>query len=141
MKNRHPFWFLFYNFVVIPALFIGLQIARLFNPKVRQGILGRKDLFRRLIEVKKNLPDNRKLILIHCASAGEFEAARPLLAALRKRLPKSSIHVTCYSPSGIKPISKAEDVDSYSYLPFDDFISLAQPGLDCCAPQNPRSLD
>ena len=124
MKNRHPFWFLFYNFAVIPALFIGLQIARLFNPKVRQGIQGRKDLFRRLTEVKKNLPDNRKLILIHCASAGEFEAARPVLSAIKKRLPDASVHVTCFSPSGLKPISKAEDVDSYSYLPFDDFISI-----------------
>lgn len=123
MKNHHFFWFFFYNLAVIPTLFMGLQIARIFNRKVHQGIVERRGLFRRLNEANGVLSDGRQIIVIHCASAGEFEAARPVLTALRSRLPQVKIHVTCYSPSGLKPISEAEGVDSYSYLPFDDPIS------------------
>lgn len=123
MRRHHPFWFLFYNLALIPTLFLGIQVARLFNPKIRQGIQERRGLFQKLARLKQQQSPDSDLIVIHCASAGEFEAARPVLAAVHRRLSQYMIHVTCYSPSGLKPISKAEEVDSYSYLPFDDLIS------------------
>jgi 3-deoxy-D-manno-octulosonic-acid transferase len=58
-------------------------------------------------------------VVIHCASAGEFEAARPLLTALKQRTPHLKAHVTCYSPSGMRSLSQAPEVESSSYLPFD----------------------
>ncbi|MCX6640883.1 MAG: hypothetical protein NTW14_10450 [bacterium] len=126
MRRYHPFWFSFYNFVIIPALFLGAQIARFFNSKVNEGIKGRRGLFRRLKEIKAGIPATRKIVVIHCASAGEFEAARPILSAIRRVLPNLHIHVTCYSPSGLRPIAKAENLDSFSYLPFDSYYSSSR---------------
>jgi 3-deoxy-D-manno-octulosonic-acid transferase len=123
MGKRHPFWFLLYNIAIIPTLYLALQVARFLNAKIKQGIRERRGLFRRLIEQRDAIPEDRKLIIIHAASAGEFEAARPVLAALKKRIPDTWIHITCYSPSGLKPISNANEVDSHSYLPFDDLLS------------------
>ena len=124
MRNRHPFWFLFYNAVVIPLIYLGMQAIRPFNAKVRQGIQEHRGLFQRLHEIKQRQKPDLRTIVIHCASAGEFEAARPVLSLLKKRVEKLHIHVTYFSPSGEKPISKAPEVDSYSYLPFDDFLSV-----------------
>lgn len=123
MSKRHPFWFLLYNVAIIPSLYLVLQVARLFNAKVKQGIRERRGLFGRLIEQRTAVPDGHKLVVIHSASAGEFEAARPVLTALKRSIPDVWIHITCYSPSGLKPISNADEVDSFSYLPFDDLIS------------------
>jgi 3-deoxy-D-manno-octulosonic-acid transferase len=124
MKKSHPFWFLAYNLVILPALYFGAQIAGLFNHKVRESIRGRRGLTDRLREIKSKLPANRKVIIIHSASAGEFEAAKPILAAIRHSMPHLHIHVTCYSPSGMRPILKADNLDSFSYLPLDDYFSV-----------------
>ncbi len=119
-------WFTLYNGVVIPVLYIGAQIAGLFNPKIKRGIRERRGLFQRLTGIRRSLPDERRVVVVHCASAGEFEAARPVLKAIRRRFPRLWIHVTCYSPSGMKPLTKAPETDSYSYLPFDDPFSAAR---------------
>ncbi len=123
MKIQHPFWFSLYNFLVIPILYVGLRVAWFFNRKIKQGIRDRRGLFQKLEQIKQDHPAGRDIVVIHCASAGEFEAAKPLIVELHRRKPELLIHVTCYSPSGMKPISHAEDIDSYSYLPFDDFFS------------------
>ncbi|RJP77196.1 MAG: hypothetical protein C4524_08715 [Candidatus Zixiibacteriota bacterium] len=133
MNVPPSFWYGFYNLVCIPLLYVGMQVARIFTPKVREGIRGRVGLFRRLAQARDALEPGRRFVVIHCASAGEFEAARPLLGALKKRLPHLKAHVTCYSPSGLKPLSRAAEVESYSYLPFDDrrsvrrFLDLLDP--------------
>jgi 3-deoxy-D-manno-octulosonic-acid transferase len=123
MKISQSFWFILYNLAVIPVLYVGMQIARFFNAKVSEGIRGRAGLFHRLAKAKSDLEPGRRFIVIHCASAGEFEAARPLLTALQQRLPHLKAHVTCYSPSGMRGLSQAPEVESYSYLPFDDWRS------------------
>jgi len=124
MKRYHPFWFFLYNALVIPALFCGMEIARFCNAKVREGIRGRKGLFRRLKQAKADLEPGRRFVIIHCTSAGEFEAARPILEKLKQRLPGLKAHVTCYSPSGMRSLEKAAGVESFSYLPFDDLNSV-----------------
>jgi 3-deoxy-D-manno-octulosonic-acid transferase len=126
MSKSNPFWFLLYNSIAIPVLYVGAQIARLFNSKIKRGIKERKGLFRRLVEIRRSLPEEKRIIVVHCASAGELEAARPVLKAIRRHFPDLWIHVTCYSPSGIKPLSKAGETDSYGYLPFDDPISAGR---------------
>jgi len=123
MKNFHPIWFLVYNVAIIPFLYISLQLARLFNKKVNAGIKDRAGLFDQLKEIQKQIPENNIVIVIHCASAGEFEAARPIVKELHDKITNAWIHVTFYSPSGKKPISNAEEVDSFSYLPFDSFFA------------------
>jgi 3-deoxy-D-manno-octulosonic-acid transferase len=123
MKRYHPFWFFIYNGLVIPSLFVGMHLARIFNHKVRDGIRGRRGLFRRLKEARAALESGRRFIVIHCTSAGELEAARPILERLKLRLPQYRAHVTCYSPSGMRSLEKSREIESYSYLPFDDLNS------------------
>lgn len=117
------FWFYFYNIFIIPLLFAAMEIARLFLPKVRDGIRERRGLFPSLRAAGSKLESGRRFVVIHCTSAGEFEAARPVIAKIKERLPTVKVHVTCYSPSGMKLLKKAEEVESYSYLPFDDLRS------------------
>jgi 3-deoxy-D-manno-octulosonic-acid transferase len=123
LKMQLSPWFVIYNLAIIPVFYAGMQIARLFNPKVSIGIRGRKGWSQALSQAKVKLEPGRRFVVIHCASAGEFEAARPLLTALRQRLPRLKAHVTCYSPSGMRSLSQTPEVESYSYLPFDDFRS------------------
>jgi 3-deoxy-D-manno-octulosonic-acid transferase len=120
---RGWFWFSFYNLIIIPLLFAAMEIARLFLPKVRDGIRERRGLFSSLHTAASKLEPGRRFVVIHCTSAGEFEAARPVIASIKERLPAVKVHVTCYSPSGMKLLKKAEEVESYSYLPFDDLRS------------------
>lgn len=133
MKLSRLLWSTLYNLAIIPLLYSVMQIAGLFNEKVRLGIRGRKGLFAELAQAKAALEPGRRFIVIHCASAGEFEAARPLLTALKQRLPGVKAHVTCYSPSGMRGLSKAPEVESYSYLPFDNrasarrFLKILEP--------------
>lgn len=124
MNFPHVFWFIIYNTIVIPLLFLGIQIVRPFNSKVRQGIQEHRGLFSQLLDIKKRQKPGIRIIFIHCASAGEFEAARPILSLLKSRCQNLHIHITYFSPSGKKPISNAPEVDSYSYLPFDNYFSV-----------------
>jgi hypothetical protein len=41
-------WLFFYDILVIPVFWIFVQVAALFNAKVRRGVEGRRDLFARL---------------------------------------------------------------------------------------------
>ncbi|TKJ40019.1 hypothetical protein CEE37_09795 [candidate division LCP-89 bacterium B3_LCP] len=121
--RTNPFWFIFYNIVVIPLLYVAIQVTRPFNAKVRKGIQEHKGLFKKLADIKNEIDSGRRVVVMHCASAGEFEAARPVLKKLREELTDVHLHVTYFSPSGGKPISQADEVDSSSYLPFDDMLS------------------
>jgi 3-deoxy-D-manno-octulosonic-acid transferase len=119
MKTPKSIWYYLYNLVIIHAMYFGVRVAGLFNDKIRMGVRGRHRLFEALSQARASLEPGRRFVVIHCASAGEFEAARPLLTALKQRLPHLKAHVTCYSPSGMRGLSQAPEVESYSYLPFD----------------------
>ena len=59
-------------------------------------------------------------IIVHCASVGEVEAAKPLIEALLKTYPHTPITVTCTTPTGSDRIHKlfANRV-THCYLPID----------------------
>jgi 3-deoxy-D-manno-octulosonic-acid transferase len=119
MNTPKSIWYYLYNLVIIHAMYFGVRVAGLCNDKIRVGVRGRRGLFEALTKARAGLEPGRRFVLIHCASAGEFEAARPLLTALKQRLPHLKAHVTCYSPSGMRGLSQAPEVESFSYLPFD----------------------
>jgi 3-deoxy-D-manno-octulosonic-acid transferase len=127
-------WFLFYNFVFIPILFIGILIGRLFNEKMRRGIKGRKRIFEEFILKSALLDKSRKLIWFHSSSLGEFEQAKPIIEELKKNK-NVNILVTFFSPSGYENSRKYPYADLISYIPFDTvskarrFISIARPDL------------
>jgi len=138
-KNREPLspkrspqapstwrgWFVLYNLLIVPLLFVGFQLAAWFAPKVRAGIRGRASL---LDEIARQLRDHspqQLRVWIHAASVGEYEQARPLIRELRQRLPECLIVQSFFSPSIYEHMQKrssSRETDVVCYLPFDSLI-------------------
>jgi len=72
-------------------------------------------------------------IWIHAASAGEFEQAKPLLDALRRRYPQLPVTVSFFSPSGYRRF-KGKIPARVVYLPLDS-PRRVRPFLDKIRPQ------
>ncbi len=128
------FWKFLYNLLIIPALYVFLQLGALFNPKIKRGIKGRKRIFEELILNAASLNKSKKLIWFHSSSLGEFEQAKPIIQELKKDN-SINILVTFFSPSGYENSRKYPYADLVSYLPFDSktyaerFISIVRPNL------------
>jgi 3-deoxy-D-manno-octulosonic-acid transferase len=126
------FWYLFYNCIFVGIFRLGASIAGLLNPKVRRGIQGREQLFERLERSVQKLTSKRR-IWFHSSSMGEFEQAKPIIAALRKKYSDIHIIVTFFSPSGYDHSRNYKLADIISYIPFDSranakrFLDLVQP--------------
>lgn len=127
-------WKILYNLLVIPPLFLILQLGALFNSKIKRGIRGRRRIFEELILNAATLDKSKKLVWFHSSSLGEFEQAKPIIEGLKK---DSSINIliTFFSPSGYENSRKYPYADLVSYLPFDSrpyaerFISIVRPDL------------
>jgi len=126
--------FLFYNYIIIPALYILFQVMGLFNAKVRRGLKGRKRIFENLILDAASLDKTKKLIWFHSSSLGEFEQAKPIIEELKKRK-DINILVTFFSPSGYENSKRYPYADLVSYIPFDTvtkaekFINIVKPDI------------
>ncbi|HSP89182.1 MAG TPA: glycosyltransferase N-terminal domain-containing protein [Ignavibacteriaceae bacterium] len=127
-------WYLFYNIIVIPALYLALHFLGLFNSKVRRGLKGRKRIFENIIIDAASLNKSKKLVWFHSSSLGEFEQAKPIIEEIKKR-DDINILVTFFSPSGYENSKKYPYADLVSYIPFDtaskaeNFINLVKPDL------------
>ena len=126
------FWYFVYNFVFIPLLWLVMQVAALFNPKIWRGISGRRRLFHQLEQDIHKLTSLRR-VWFHSSSMGEFEQARPIIAALRRRHRDIDIIVTFFSPSGYDHSKNYKLANLISYIPFDT-ASNAKRFLDMINP-------
>ena len=77
------FWSLVYNILFLPALYLLIKFAGIFNNKIRRGIAGRKRLFEELILSHNAFNRTGKLVWFHSASLGEFEQAKPIIKKLK----------------------------------------------------------
>ncbi len=106
-------------------------LAQPFNRKARQGWQGRKKLLSDVSKWREKHPG--PLTVIHCASAGEFEAALPLIKAFQEKGLLAA--ATFFSPSGYKIALKNSAPNLISYLPFDTnhavkgFLESLRPDL------------
>jgi 3-deoxy-D-manno-octulosonic-acid transferase len=123
---------LIYSVIVLPLLWVLLQIAGLFNAKVRRGINGRKELFEKLATAMAASPQGQR-VWFHSSSMGEFEQAKPIIAELKRRSPDVRVIVTFFSPSGYEHSRTYQHADAVSYIPFDTRRS-AQRFLDLVRP-------
>ncbi len=82
--RSHPIAKLIYNGVVYPALALGASVSALFSKKLRTGLEGRVGLAERAGRFRSNHQADR-VVLFHCASAGELEGTKPLAMACRQR--------------------------------------------------------
>ncbi|HOC24447.1 MAG TPA: glycosyltransferase N-terminal domain-containing protein [bacterium] len=130
-----PIILLLYNGIFIPLFMFSVRLAALFNNKVARGVAGRRALLNRLAEQCAVLPDSGPRIWIHISSLGEFEQARPIVRALRSRLPGAAIALSFFSPSGYEPARSYREADLITYLPLDSwrqsgaFLDLLKPSL------------
>lgn len=79
-----------------------------------------------------NSPPQMKPLWFHCAS-GEFEYAKPVINALKKRNPEIKILLTYFSPSILENVQNFKNLDFFCPLPWDrpkvleEFIHYHQP--------------
>ena len=118
-----------YNIVIYFVLW-GIDIASMFNEKVRKMWRGEREAFKIL---KQKVDPNAKYIWFHAASLGEFEQGRPLMERIRKDYPQYKILLTFYSPSGYEVRKNYEGADIICYMPVDTrlnairFLRLVRP--------------
>jgi len=81
-------------------------------------------------------PEQRRGILVHAASVGEFNAASPLIRALLKTYPELPLTVTTLTPTGSERVqNELGDKVFHSYIPLDlpgavsRFLNRLQPAL------------
>ncbi len=127
-------WKCLYSALVIPLFWLTVRILAFFKSKVRKAIRGRRGLFDTLATGTAGLGNGPRL-WVHSSSMGEFEQAKPIIAALRHHMPELKIIVTFFSPSGYEHSRTYPLADVISYIPFDSrrnarrFLELVQPTL------------
>lgn len=120
-----------YNSIVIIAAQI-IKILALFSPKIKQFVIGRKDVFS-IIDEKIN--SNDKTIWFHAASLGEYEQGLPVIEAIKAKFPTHKILLTFFSPSGYEVRKNNTVAHVTVYLPLDTqsnakrFIEKAKPEM------------
>ena len=109
---------LLYNIVVVPVMTAGFNIGSIFNAKMREGRKARKNQFARIVRDMAGA-ENKKRILFHCTSAGEWLQALPIIEKMKTLDPQLFIMVSFFSPSGFKFAKNPAVVDLKFYLPLD----------------------
>lgn len=107
MRILYSFGITLYAFAV--------RLASFFNTKARLLAKGWKG-WRRKVDFKKL---DGKVAWFHASSLGEFEQARPVMEAFRKRNPDYKICLTFFSPSGYEIRKNYSGADIVCYLPPD----------------------
>jgi 3-deoxy-D-manno-octulosonic-acid transferase len=109
-------------------------LAAPFNKKARQFLIGRRGIFKKLVSAFSEKKTG-KLVWVHCASLGEFEQGRPLIEALKIKLPQTKILLTFFSPSGYEVQKNYSAADFIFYLPWDtpkqatQFVAITKPDM------------
>lgn len=129
-KQHLMFWRFVYNTLALPFMFIGFHVAACFNRKIREGIVGRRDVFEKLTHQLKDARNLEKTAWFHFTSVGEFEQTKPLIEAIYA---ETRIVLTYFSPSVVPNVESYPYADAAAYLPFDTprnakrLIDLIQP--------------
>ena len=120
----------------MPFLYsLAVSVAKAMTPvvaksaKTKAFVAGRKALWTQL----KGIPQNKKVVWMHCASLGEYEQGLPVLSALKNNHPEHFYLVTFFSPSGYEVRKNHGIADLATYLPWDTradvkrFVALVNP--------------
>lgn len=99
-----------------PALWNLVPTAAAFDAKLARGVRGRQGLMDRLAAHADLV---RGGVWFHVTSVGEYEQARPLIAAITAEEGAPPVAVTHFSPSGYDYALKHPTAAVHDYLPFD----------------------
>ncbi|MGQ1911353.1 3-deoxy-D-manno-octulosonic acid transferase [Marinifilum sp. RC60d5] len=120
----------FYNLSVRIYVLL-IRIAANFNPKAKQWVDGRKNLFAKL---EKAVKGEQNIVWFHSASLGEFEQGRPVIEKFKEKYPECKILLTFFSPSGYEVRKNYEGADFIFYLP-PDFPTQVKLFMDIVNPK------
>jgi 3-deoxy-D-manno-octulosonic-acid transferase len=125
-----------YNRFVLPVARVAAEIAALTSAKLARGIDGRSGLIAEIRAHYAGIDPLRKRVLVHVASFGELEQAKPVIEALKRDFPDIHLHLTFFSPSGLENAKgKYQSADLITYSSFDylgdvkAFVSTVRPNL------------
>jgi 3-deoxy-D-manno-octulosonic-acid transferase len=126
--------FPFYS--LLSTFFIGAaRIFSFLHPKLRTFFRVRRGLFEELEQKIHRLPPSPFRLWVHAASVGEFEQARPIIAALKEKHPDITLFVSFLSDSGYNARKNYPDASAVFYLPQDTpsnarkLLALIKPDL------------
>ncbi len=115
-----------------------LGITKLFSPlhpKLRTFFSVRRGLLEELEQKIRKLPPSSFRLWVHAASVGEFEQARPIIAALKEKHQDITLFISFLSDSGYNARQNFPDAAAVFYLPADTknnakrLLSLIRPDL------------
>lgn len=105
-----------YNRVILPTLWGGSNVLAPFHGKVRDGLNGRRGLLGRARAFRETIGE-RKVLLFHCASAGELEALKPIAAEFDRN--RVAVAVSHFSPSARTALRQCCEFDFADFSPID----------------------
>ena len=117
------FWFIMYNLIIYPLIFILVSIGAIFNKKLRDGLSGRFQTIKILQNTSQKWDNKQSIYWFHAASHGEFEQVRPVLKGLKEIDKKCYVIASFFSPSGYNNVNDP-NIDCKIYLPFDFIWSI-----------------
>ncbi len=109
-----------------------MAVAAWFEPKAAKWVQGRKHW---KLDLSQKINNHEQYIWIHCASAGEFEQAIPLIKKIGQEKPELKAAVSFFSPSGFDMYQDSELAAIFFYFPTDtrkhaeSLLSLLNPAF------------
>lgn len=117
----------------IQGLRLGARLGAVRSDKLKKQLEGQKETLGQIRAALARRGREGFDYWFHAASLGEFEQARPLIEAIRKKNPEACILLTFFSPSGFEVRKDYTAADCVAYLPFDTpsaaraFVRAARP--------------
>ena len=102
--------------IFVHFFYFVVHINAIFNKKIKKWIAGQKNWKNNLVQ---DLTKSDDYCWIHCASAGEFEQAIPLIQGIRNQKTRIRIAVSFFSPSGFEMYQDSGLADVFFYFPLD----------------------
>ena len=126
---------LFFYTLFCPFIMGAAKLLSPLHPKLRTFFQVRQRVFEELEKKIAPIPSSAVRVWIHAASVGEFEQARPIIAALKKKRPDITFFVSFLSDSGYNARKNFTDASAVFYLPIDTqtnakkLVSLLKPDV------------
>ena len=96
-----------------------LRLLASRKPRLKTFAEAREKLFEELQTRLNELAAPSCRLWVHASSVGEFEQARPIIAALRQQMPQMDVVVSFFSDSGYQTRKHFPDAAAVFYLPLD----------------------